>query len=240
MEKYSNSLQNEDKIYEDQDESVRFTLLGKFASILFHEIGSSLCKMKMNLDVYKDSFSNNDELVKVYNTFQTEITHLNKLSNEIKQYSRKAVIIPANINIFLFFESIKDQVSRKLIEKRITLFNYTIDNSIINDYSMLQNSFLNLINSLIDSMERDGVLEISSKLLQDSGKISIIIRDNGGSLIDIDPVFNPYDTNQITGSGLSLLIFKQMIKDLGGAINLLSTDNGSTKIEVQLPCELNG
>ena len=95
-------------------------MLGKFASILFHEIGSSLCKMKMNLDVYKEEFKKSSELERIYQTFQNEINRLNKLSNEIKQFSRPSVVIPAKINLFLFFESIREQISKKLNDKRIT------------------------------------------------------------------------------------------------------------------------
>ena len=240
MDRYNNTPLNEDKIYDYQDDLDRFTLLGKFASILFHEIGSSLCKMKMNLDVYKDAFSNNDELGKVYRTFQTEIANLNNFSNEIKQYSRPAEIIPAKINIFMLFEGIENQVSKKLNDKRITLINNASDILIISDYLKLQTAFLRLLVSKIDSMENDGILEITTKLLDNSEKLTIIISNNGDSAFNIDPIFNPYDINITSGTGLSMLIFKQIIIDLGGSIKFLSSDNDYSSIEILLPCDLNG
>jgi phosphoglycerate-specific signal transduction histidine kinase len=195
--------------------------------------------MKMNLDIYKDEF-NNVMLESVYQTFQTEIIHLNKLSNEIKQYSRPTEIIPSKINIFLFFESIKEQLSKKLKHKQITFINNTSDYSIISDYLKLQTAFLSLLNSSIDSMDNDSIIEITSKLLDDTGKLSIIINNNGDNAFNINPIFNPYDINKISGSGLGLLIFQQLIIDMGGSIHLLPSDNEETRIEIQLSCELNG
>ena len=229
-------VQNEDY----QNDLNRFALLGKFSSILSHEIRNSLCKMKMNLDVYKEDFENNGNLGKVYHTFQNEIASLSKLSNEITQFSRHTEIIPIKINIFMFFERIREKVLKKLNDKGIKLKNNTLDNSIMGDYTKLQTAFLSLINNSIDSIEKDGIIEITSELLNDTGKLSVIIKDNRNSIADTDQIFKPSYTNKISDSGLSLLISKEIITEHGGSIKLLSSVKGDTRFEVQLSCDLNG
>jgi two-component system C4-dicarboxylate transport sensor histidine kinase DctB len=215
----------------------RFALLGKFASILSHEIGSSLCKIKMNLDVYKEEFNDNAELERLYQIFYTEITRLTKLSNEINQYSRQSESILIKINIYNFFESIKENVFKKLMERGIIIKNYTLDKNFISDYTKLQTAFMSLFNYSIDSLKKDDLIEITSRSLEETGKISIVVKYNGVGRVDMDPAFKSFYSHNISGSGLRLLIFKQLIVDLGGSINLLSSDFG---VEVKLPCELNG
>ena len=223
-----------------QNDLDRFALLGKFSSILSHEIGNSLCKMKMNLDVYKEDFENNENLGRVYHILQKEIASLCKVSNEITQFSRHTEIIPIKINIFMLFEGIREKVLMKLNDNGIKFINNTRDYSIMGDYTKLQTAFLNFINYSINSIEKDGIIEITSKLLTNTGKLSVIIKDNGNGMTDIDQILKPSNTNKISVSGLRMLISKQLITDHGGSIKLLSSVKGDTRIEIQLSCELNG
>ena len=229
-------VQNEDS----QNDLNRFALLGKFSSILSHDIGNSLCKMKMNIDVYKEEFMKNPELGKVYDTLQKEIASLCNLSNEIIQFTRHTEDIPIKINIFKFMERIGEKVSKKLNDKGIKLNNNTRDYSIICDFTKIQTAFLNLINYSIDSIEKDGIIELTSELFSNTVKLSVIIKDNRDDKADPVQIFNPFDTNKISGSRLSMLISKQIITGLGGSINFLPSAKGGTRFEIQLPCELNG
>jgi PAS domain S-box-containing protein len=217
-----------------------FALLGKLSSNLSHEIGNSLCKMKMNIDVYKEEFMKNPELGKVYDTLQKEIANLSNLSNEITQFTRHTEDIPIKINIFKFLEKIGEKMSRRLNDKGIKLNNNTRDYSIICDFTKIQTAFLNLINYSIDSIKKDGIIELTSELYSNTVKLSVIIKDNRDDMADPVQIFNPFDTNKISGSRLSMLISKQIITDLGGSINYLSSAKEGNRFEIQLPCELNG
>lgn len=124
--------------------------------------------------------------------------------------------------------------------KAIKFINNTRDYSIIGDYTKLQTAFLNFINYSIKSIEKDGIIEITSELQINTGKLSVIIKDNGNGMTYTDQIFKSSYTNKISVSGLSMLISKQLINDHGGSIKLLSFVKGDTRIEIQLPCELNG
>ena len=105
------------------------------------------------------------------------------------------------------------------------------------DFTKIQTAFLNLINYSINSIEKDGIIELTSDLNSNTVKLSVIIKDN---MVDPVQIFNPFDTNKISGSRLSMLISKQIITDQGGSINFLSSAKGGTRFEILLPCELNG
>lgn len=202
----------------------QFALLGKFTSILSHQIGNSLCKIKMNLDVYKEEFKNNNNLERVYETIYSEITHLSKLSNDIKQYLKKSEDIPIKINVFNLFENVREKVSKRLSDKKIIYINHAENNLIVNDYIKVQTAFLILINSMIDSMGKDDIIEITSGMLNDTAKVVVIIRNEGKFVI----------LKNAPELELSLLIFKQLITVLGGSTDFLFSDDQNTKIEVQL------
>jgi signal transduction histidine kinase len=196
--------------------------------------------MKMNIDVYKEEFMKNPELGKVYYTLQKEIANLSNLSNEITQFTRHTEDIPIKINIFKFLEKIGEKMSKRLNDKGIKLNNNIRNYSIICDFTKIQTAFLNLINYSIDSIEKDGIIEMTSELFNNTVKLSVIIKNNRDDMVDPVQIFNPFDTNKISGSRLSMLISKQIIIDLGGSINYLSSAKEGTRFEIQLPCELNG
>lgn len=198
----------------------RLALLGRFASVFSHEIRNSLGKMKMDLDVYKEELEDNPAFEHIYNKLNTEINYLCQLSNEIKQCTHNNDFIPIKINIYALFESIKEKLQHKIRDKGINFHN-AAKTSILSDYIKLHTAFLNLFKAITDSVENNGTIEITSHSMSE---IVIIVRK----------LFMPFEFNKTPGSELSLLIFNQLISDLGGSINLSITDDDCTQINILL------
>ena len=101
----------------------------------------------------------------------------------------------------------------------------------------LHQVILNIISNAEQSIEADGVIEVTTKV--DEQKVTILVKDNGcGIKEDIiskisDPFFTTKDTGK--GAGLGLSIAHKIIKDHGGTIDYISEIGIGTDVIISLP-----
>ncbi len=108
---------------------------------------------------------------------------------------------------------------------------------IASDQSQLQQVFLNLINNAIDAIEKDGLIDVTTR--KDDSRIVISIKDNGPGISkeDLQKVFDPFFTTKEAGkgTGLGLSASYNIIEKLGGTITAESKLSEGTVFKVMLP-----
>ena len=104
------------------------------------------------------------------------------------------------------------------------------------DRALLTSAFNNLIKNAIQSIppERDGVININ--LYREDNIAVVKISDNGAGIPkDIqDKIFSPNFTTKAYGSGIGLLITKNIIQSVNGTISFETIENEGTDFFVQL------
>ena len=113
------------------------------------------------------------------------------------------------------------------------------------DEAKLLQVFLNIIKNAVESMKKDGRIEIttspSKESFLDHGKIKrwvlISIRDSGKGIPeeDIKKIFLPFYTKKKSGTGIGLAFSKKVIKDHGGFIKVKSQINKGTVFHLYMP-----
>ncbi|MEA1946884.1 MAG: ATP-binding protein [Thermodesulfobacteriota bacterium] len=113
---------------------------------------------------------------------------------------------------------------------------------IASDQSQLQQVFLNLINNAIDAIEKDGLIDITTR--KDDSRIVISIKDNGPGISkeNLQKVFDPFFTTKEAGkgTGLGLSASYNIIEKLGGTITAESKLSEGTVFKVMLPIVIPG
>jgi nitrogen fixation/metabolism regulation signal transduction histidine kinase len=95
---------------------------------------------------------------------------------------------------------------------------------------------LNLINNGLEAMEgRTGELVVGTRLDPQERQVVIFVSDQGPGIEDVERVFEPYYTTKPKGTGLGLLISRQIIEEHGGQIRILSELGRGATVEVRLP-----
>lgn len=119
------------------------------------------------------------------------------------------------------------------------------DISLVSDERRLKQVILNLISNAVKYNKQGGCVDVSCHLLE-SARVKIVVKDTGRGLAtnQIDKLFQPFnrlgaETSNIEGTGVGLVISKNLAEQMGGSISVSSElDVGSVfSLEVPLKSE---
>ena len=106
------------------------------------------------------------------------------------------------------------------------------------DLEPLKRVLLNVMNNGLEAMEgRGGTLEVSTGRSDVPGFVSVTVTDQGVGIEDVERIFDPYYTTKPKGTGLGLLISRQIVDEHGGEIRVKSEVGVGTTVEILLAQE---
>jgi len=97
------------------------------------------------------------------------------------------------------------------------------------DRESLHQVFLNLVNNSCDAMPNGGELEIATRYLSKNQQVEIMFSDSGAGIAPnvVEHLFEPMFTTKQSGSGLGLVIARDIIAEHRGRIELVSGSSGA-------------
>ena len=97
------------------------------------------------------------------------------------------------------------------------------------DRDSLHQVFLNLVNNSCDAMPNGGELEIATRYLSQIQQVEIMFSDSGAGIAPnvVEHLFEPMFTTKQSGSGLGLVIAREIIAEHRGRIELVSGSSGA-------------
>ena len=97
------------------------------------------------------------------------------------------------------------------------------------DRESLHQVFLNLVNNSCDAMPSGGELEIATRYIRKNQQVEIMFSDSGAGLAPnvVEHLFEPMFTTKQSGSGLGLVIARDIIAEHRGRIELVSGSSGA-------------
>jgi signal transduction histidine kinase len=115
----------------------------------------------------------------------------------------------------------------------------------------LQQVILNLCNNAAQAMDLVGRVEVETQVHQITGVrsfthgnlgpgryVCIAVSDAGRGMDEtiLDQIFEPFFTTRLAGTGLGLATVREIVREHGGAMNVLSTPSVGSRFEAWLPC----
>jgi signal transduction histidine kinase len=109
------------------------------------------------------------------------------------------------------------------------------------DIAQMKQVFLNIAQNAAQATRAGGSICVSTQLLTDDAGRSarIEIRDTGEGIRpkDLGQIFSPFFSTKTYGTGLGLVIAKQIVEDHGGSIEAESQVGEGTTIRITLPID---
>jgi two-component system, NtrC family, nitrogen regulation sensor histidine kinase NtrY len=244
IEAYNNKVAELEDTYGRLGEAEREGAWRDMAKQVAHEVRNPLTPMKLivqHLEMMRLQKNDNLEeyLIRSNKVLLDQIDSLEKIVSEFASFAR----IPqkANNEMFVFNDlvsSVANLFSQPEDDKEIEFFLNIPDEryTVYADRSLLVNALNNLVKNAIQAIPHDHKGRVSVSLYRRNSLAVVRISDNGSGIPkDIqDKIFTPNFTTKAYGSGIGLLITKNIIQSVNGKIYFETVENEGTDFYIEL------
>jgi signal transduction histidine kinase len=92
------------------------------------------------------------------------------------------------------------------------------------------------VNNGLEAMQdHTGEVVVGTRFDAQEGFVIVFVSDQGAGIDDVERVFEPYYTTKPKGTGLGLLISRQIVEEHGGQIRIVSEVGRGSTVEVRFP-----
>jgi len=220
----------------------------KFFSIIAHDLKSPFQGLLGSLQILTAEFDDLDNLDRkeLIGSINNLSQYLYKLLENLLQWSRiqtgKIEYTMQILNLNNLFNDTIALLSSVASTKNITITRNIPENYYVKtDRNVVVTILRNLISNAIKFTEINGIINIYTELK--NGTIEIFVEDNGIGMTpeEVDSLFlihaqsNKKGTSGESGTGLGLILCKEMIRDIGGSINVKSEPGKGSAFSFTLP-----
>lgn len=211
--------------------SERMAAIGQVTASLAHEIGTPLNAVAGHLQLLGRKHLDEPETqrrLKIINAQLGAIVQTVKSLLE-RTHRRLVAFELTDIN-----EAVRElvQLIGPMLESRNIRASITLDKSlpyVSANRESLHQVFLNLVNNSCDAMPNAGHLEIMTRYLSERQQVEIMFSDSGAGIAPnvAEHLFEPMFTTKESGSGLGLVIARDIIAEHRGRLELVSGSAGA-------------
>lgn len=219
-----------------QTEDAHFAELGKFSTMIVHEVRNPLTTILMSLQSFKNL--NLPEIFQLRLDFALdEADRLQRLVNEILLYSKpqKLAASPLDLNA-LIMSCIKSlQAIPSAVHKKLAFSSNCTSVEIQGNSDKLKQVLINLVTNACEASSVGDEIKIQLQCQEHSVCINV---HNWGEPIPTDQlatVLQPFYSTKSTGNGLGLPIVQRIVEEHGGHLRLSSDPQSGTTVMVELP-----
>lgn len=220
-----------------------------FFSIIAHDLKGPVGNISQILQLFKDNFNDisNDEKVDYLNILLGLSEKTNKLLDDLLLWARIQMntieITYEKLNLKKLIEDTIEIISEKAFEKNIKIISSISDILCKTNESSVKTVIRNLLSNAIKFSHDHSAIEIKTEVSDTNNKVIISIKDDGvgipkeniNKLFKIETSFTTYGTNNEKGTGLGLILCKQLIEKINGSIWVKSKENEGTTFFIALP-----
>ncbi len=220
----------------------------KFFSIIAHDLKSPLSALLGYSEFIQNDFDNlsEDEIKYFSGNIHHVAKSLNELLENLLQWSRlqtkRLKYSPEIINIRKISENVINIYKANALKKSVTIVNKIADELLLwADENMVQTMMRNLLSNAIKFSYKSGEIIIDSEVSEKNIKISVIDSGVGIGEEELKDIFNiarqriNEGTDEEKGTGLGLMLTKEMVEQNKGDIKIYSHKDQGTKIVISLP-----
>ncbi len=222
----------------------KMALVGKLAASMAHSIRNPFTSVKMRLFSLSRSLDLDDVQKEDLEVISAEIRHIDTIVQNFLEFSR-----PPKLKITSVSPSSVVDAALRLLQHRLKSYDVSIA---VNrpmplpaapvDVEQLKEVVVNLIVNACEAMARGGSIAIEERTETHpvlGPTAVIIVCDNGPGIPSHlrEKIFQPFFTTKEQGTGLGLSIAQRIITELGGRLDLESTEGRGAAFIIILPCQ---
>jgi signal transduction histidine kinase len=221
--------------------SERFSNLGKFSSMIIHDIRNPLSVLKSYAEMISISYEDPDRVRKYAGNIAREVDRLNSLAGELLDYSRGEIRLEMQaVNIPDFLKRVETYVRDRMQSRSIELVvSSEVDHPVIMDEERMLRVILNLADNARKAMSSGGRFEVT--VTGDGEMVRFGVSDTGEGMPPdvLEHIFEPfYSKSQSGGTGLGMVIVKNVVEAHQGSLRVDSGPKEGTTVTITLPSRI--
>jgi len=194
----------------------------KLTRILSHEINNALTPLKTSVVFMRRTLpkiaspgEDCDDMIESLDIIDSRIDSLNRLVNDYGRLAR----LPQPDKKRVSLTDLCKHLVRSFEQQGAVLLNEEAVFVTI-DEAQIEQVLVNVLKNAVEANHAQSRIELS--IIQDSHQTRLLIDDYGQGIENMDNIFVPYFTTKAEGSGIGLIISRQIIEAHGGSIRLMN------------------
>ncbi len=226
------------------------SLKNKLFSVISHDLRAPLGNLASILNLYRSGDLNAADVASVAAKLGQQVTASGLVLENLLEWAKSELHEvknnPVNVSLHEKVNKVLHQFDADLRLKKITALNEVPHNIIVwVDRNQMQIIFRNLLTNAIKFTTENGTVRISARDL--ASVVEITVADSGvgmteeqlSRLFRHDQLGTTLGTNNEKGSGIGLLITKELVTNNGGSIEVTSERGVGTTFRITLPGKKN-
>jgi two-component system sensor histidine kinase HydH len=222
-------------------QSEKLAALGEVVASITHEIKNPLVSIGGFARRLDRNLQENSPEKKYMRIVLKEVKRLEHILNETLSFSRESVAAMSPQDINRIIEETLSIVEGDFTDRQITAkkkLSVALP-PFLCDPQQIKQVFLNLFLNAAQAIGQKGVVSVktSKQKLPQGNFIRIEVTDTGGGIDQesLDNIFNPFFTTKQSGTGLGLAITHKIIRQYGGAIEVINHPGIGATFLVRFP-----
>lgn len=213
--------------------SEKMSVAGQLAAGIAHEIRNPLTSLKGFMQLLQAGVSRKEEYYKI---MIDEIEKMESITSELLFISKPLTNNKKEENAEIMVHEIVALLLPQARLKNVDIKWERRDKHLVYcDRSQIKQILINVVKNAIEALEYNGVIEITISKTDTELVISII--DDGPGIPEeiIHKLGEPFFTTKKTGTGLGLMITKQILEKHGGKLEIEQNVNAGSTFKILLP-----
>jgi signal transduction histidine kinase len=251
-ETYSQGLQQKnrmlEKAYADlekaQEELLRnerLSSLGKFASLIIHDLRNPIAIIKGYAQILVRQIGDAEKSGAHAGKLLAECDRLNRLVEELLDYSRGDIRLSLKKHsVDALFHKLRDHFSDVFLKYKIELvLTQEVGEEVVYDFDRMLRVFTNLMDNAKKAMRNGGRLLLSADIQGDD--LHFKVTDTGEGMTEEirEKLFDAFFSASASGgTGLGLLVVSNVIEAHGGSVSVCSEAGRGSSFQIKIPRNL--
>jgi two-component system, sporulation sensor kinase A len=214
--------------------SEKLSVAGQLAAGIAHEVRNPLTAIKGFLQLMEEKSNENKPY---FDIIGSEINRIELILSELLALAKPQEMKVKKVNLEGLIGQVKTLLDTQAIMNNIEILTEYRGQltEIICDENQIKQVFINLFKNSIEAMSKGGTITVQVSDYV-TGKIKITFKDTGAGIPPhiLKRIGEPFFTTKENGTGLGLMISKQIIENHNGEFHLHSDSSGTT-IEMIFP-----
>jgi signal transduction histidine kinase len=224
--------------HEELIKKERLSNLGKFSSMILHDLRNPISTVKAYTELLLLDMEISEKTKKYISNIKFETERINNLASELLDYSRGDIRLEMKIvDLSHFLSMLEASVRRRFISSNITInFLNNFSDHAVFDFERMMRVMMNLAENARKALSGKGQFTISADKIDNT--LQFFVKDNGeGMSRDIQKhIFEPfYSSSRGGGTGLGMVIVKNIVEAHEGELEINSSSGKGTEIKINIP-----